>query len=62
MQQRRVIRLAACDKTTTQIAAELRISPHTVRNHLKALYRRLGVNGRAGAVRRCCELGIICFE
>lgn len=30
----------------TQIAQSLFISPHTVRNHLKSLYRKLGVNSQ----------------
>lgn len=33
-----------------RIAQELRLSPATVRSHVQAIYRRLGVAGRAAAV------------
>lgn len=31
----------------SEVADDLRISPHTVRNHLKAIHRKLGVRSRA---------------
>jgi DNA-binding CsgD family transcriptional regulator len=35
------------DHKENQIAAELRISPHTVHTHLGRIYRKVGVSGRA---------------
>ena len=42
-----------------QIAAELGLTAHGVRYHLRKLFSRLGVTSRAEAVRRGRELGVI---
>ncbi|MCY4600262.1 MAG: LuxR C-terminal-related transcriptional regulator [Acidobacteria bacterium] len=42
-----------------QIGAELGLTPHGVRYHLRKLFARLGVTSRAEAVRRGRELGLI---
>ena len=42
-----------------QIAAELGISPHGVRYHLRKLFAKLGAAKRNDAVRRARELGLI---
>jgi PAS domain S-box-containing protein len=34
------------------IAQKLYISPHTVRNHLKSMYRKLGVSSQAGLIEK----------
>lgn len=48
--QRKVLDLL-CQKTTTaEMAQQLGLSPHTVRNHLKAVFRTYGVNSRAALV------------
>jgi DNA-binding CsgD family transcriptional regulator len=43
---RDVLRQLARGLSEKQIAGELRISPHTVHDHVKALHRRLGVSSR----------------
>jgi LuxR family transcriptional regulator, maltose regulon positive regulatory protein len=42
-----------------EIAAELFLSPHTVRAELKSMYRKLGVASRSEAVIRSRELGLL---
>jgi DNA-binding CsgD family transcriptional regulator len=44
--QRRVAALVLRGRTTRQIVAELRISEHTVQDHLKAVFDKLGVRSR----------------
>ena len=41
-----------------EIAAQLGISERSVRTHISALYRRLGVRGRVAAVTLAMELGL----
>jgi NarL family two-component system response regulator LiaR len=46
-----------CERKTTDVmAGELFLSPETVRSHLKAIYRKLGVNSRDAAIDRAAEL------
>jgi DNA-binding NarL/FixJ family response regulator len=54
-----VLRLIATGATNEQIAATLRLSPHTVKDHASALYRKLGVPNRAAAVERGRHLGVV---
>lgn len=44
------------NKSTKEIAEELRISEKTVRNHISNVMQKLGVNGRAGAVVELLKL------
>ena len=46
------------DETEAQIAGVLNVSPHTVRTHVKNLYRKLQVHSRAQAVRIAIEQGL----
>jgi PAS domain S-box-containing protein len=48
--QAEVLRLLEQGRSTKQIAAELHLSPETVRNHIRHLFRALGVNTRLEAV------------
>lgn len=43
-------------KTTDVIASELFLSPETVRSHVKAIFRKLGVNSREQAIARADDL------
>ncbi len=54
-----VLRLVAEDHTNEQIATHLGVSLQTVKNHLREVCLRLGVHGRAGAVGRAYQLGIL---
>lgn len=45
--------------TDRAIAESLCISPHTVRSHVKSLYRKLGVSSRSQAVAIAIQYGII---
>ncbi len=42
--------------TTKEIAAKLKISEKTVRNHISNVMQKLGVNGRASAVVELIKL------
>lgn len=46
------------DATEVHIAEHLGVSPHTVRSHVKNLYRKLQVHSRAQAVRVALEQGL----
>jgi DNA-binding CsgD family transcriptional regulator len=49
--QREVLRLVSRDRNSKEIARELGLSDETVKNHIKAATRRLGVNSRFDAAR-----------
>ena len=44
--EREVTRLMVENRSTNEIASELDLSPHTIRNHRKAIYRKLEVHSR----------------
>jgi PAS domain S-box-containing protein len=48
--QLEMLRLLEQGRSTKQIAAELHLSPETVRNHIRRLLQALGVNSRLEAV------------
>lgn len=47
------------DHTEYQIADKLFISPHTVRTHIKNIYKKLHVHSRASAVKIALQNGLI---
>ncbi|MFD3735788.1 LuxR C-terminal-related transcriptional regulator [Streptomyces sp. NPDC058632] len=57
--ERDVLRRLARMMTTEEIAADLYVSVNTVKTHLKSVYRKLGVNRRADAVRRARALRLL---
>ena len=44
---------------TEGIAAEMYISVHTVKTHLKSIFRKLGASDRREAVRRASQLNML---
>jgi len=54
-----VLQLVAAGCDATVIARQLLLSPHTVRNHLKSAYRKLGVRSRVEAVAYVIRRGLI---
>lgn len=54
-----VFSLLVKNKTTKEIADELKISEKTVRNHISNTMQKLGVKGRAQAVVELIRLGNI---
>jgi two-component system response regulator DesR len=56
--EREVLGLLASGATNREIAAELHLSPHTVKEHTGKLYRKLDVRNRAEAVQRAERLGL----
>ena len=54
-----VLRLARRGLPNPQIAQTLHISPGTVRNHLSAIYRKLGVHSRHEALQTAAERHLI---
>ncbi len=56
--EREVLTHMAGGATNKEIAELLFLSPHTVKEHTSALYRKLGVRNRAEAVQRAERLGL----
>ncbi|MCG5052285.1 MAG: response regulator transcription factor [Myxococcales bacterium] len=46
IREKEVLRLLMQGRRAPEMAAALKISPHTVRNHLKAIYQKLGVHSQ----------------
>ena len=54
-----VLRLLKSGLTSTEMAVELYLSVHTVRTHIKNIYRKLDVNRRVEAIQRAVDIGMI---
>ena len=54
-----LLELVALGNTNIAIAHKLGISPRTVAHHLDSAYRKLGVSGRAAAVYRAVNEGLV---
>lgn len=57
--EKEVFELLVSNKTTSDIANELKISEKTVRNHISNVMQKLGVKGRAGAIIELLKIGEI---
>ena len=57
--EREVLGLLSSGMTDAQICGELRLAPSTVRNHVAALYRKIGVHSRSNAIIWARERGIL---
>ena len=55
----RVVRYLPSNLKAPEIAAELFVSPNTVRTHLRHIYAKLDAHSRAEAVARARELGLL---
>jgi len=57
--ERQVLDLMASGATNGEIAGSLYLSPHTVKEHTSALYKKLDVRNRTEAVQRAQRLGLL---
>ncbi|HWN26361.1 MAG TPA: LuxR C-terminal-related transcriptional regulator, partial [Actinomycetospora sp.] len=57
--ERLALRYLASSLSNTEIAAALYVSVNTVKTHQRAVYRKLGADGRRDAVRRARALGLL---
>jgi two-component system response regulator DesR len=57
--EREVLERVADGATNREIATSLHLSPHTIKEHTSALYRKLDVRNRAEAVQRAQRLGLL---
>jgi PAS domain S-box-containing protein len=55
--EREVLALLVAGDRVPDIAKTLHISPHTVRNHLKSVFRKLGVGSQSELIQRIRSLG-----
>jgi two-component system response regulator DesR len=57
--ERTVLELMGSGATNPEIAEQLHLSKHTVKEHTSAVYRKLGVRNRTEAVQRGQRLGLL---
>ncbi len=57
--EREVLELIAAGETNAEIAKRLYLSPHTIKEHTSALYRKLGARNRAEAVQLAQRIGLL---
>ena len=57
--EREVLELIGAGSTNREIAQRLYLSPHTVKEHTSAVFRKLEVRNRTEAVQRAQRLGLL---
>lgn len=57
--EREVLEQIACGRSIDDISADLYLSPHTVRTHIKNILRKIGARTRAHAVAIAISEGVI---
>ena len=57
--ERQILELMVRGKTIKSVADFLMLSPHTVHDHVKRIYKKLEVHNRAELVRKVQELQLI---
>jgi LuxR family maltose regulon positive regulatory protein len=55
----RLLPMMSTHLTVPEIAAELYVSPHTIKAEVKSIYRKLGATSRSQAITRARELGLL---
>jgi LuxR family transcriptional regulator, maltose regulon positive regulatory protein len=55
----RLLPLLSTHRTLPEIAAEMILSPHTIKTQAKSIYRKLGASTRTQAVTGARELGLL---
>jgi LuxR family maltose regulon positive regulatory protein len=57
--ERGVLRLLPTQRSLAEIAQDLTVSPNTVKTHVQAIYTKLGVGTRRGAIEVAVEQGLL---
>lgn len=57
--EKEILQLAAAGSSNPEVAAQLHLSPGTVKTHLRHVYEKLGVSGRVAAVAEAVRRGAI---
>jgi len=60
--ERDVLKLIAIGLSNDEIAAKLFISPHTVKNHVSNIYRKLGIDDRTQVALIALRLGLVSLD
>jgi LuxR family maltose regulon positive regulatory protein len=55
----RLLPLLSTHLSVPEIAAEMYLSPHTIKSQFRSIYRKLGVSSRNQAITRARELGLL---
>ena len=60
--ERDVLKVIALGLAYDEIAAKLFISPHTVKNHVSNIYRKLGIDDRTQVALVALRLGLVSLD